>query len=338
MSLSVVLTSFNYGKFLIASIESILAQTMQPDEFIIIDDASTDGSLDSINAVIREHPAIRLVSHPKNQGILYSLNEGLQLARSDYIVYAAADDVVLPSLFEESMHLLTSHPQAGFCSAQAMLIDEQGQLRDQLPSPKIGEQRYYSPAEAHHLMYQYGYWLVGNTAVFQREFLLEAGGFPPALGPLADSFASQVLANRHGFCFIPKPLAAVRILETSYSSSSMRDYQTYMEFIDQADYLRKTVYQKEFSADLSDELANDIRYTFNVTFRRNIHLCQQKKFIAEYFPPDSTRIFRWMRWMISGYPWLPGLKIHAIAVYYFIRYHRWKTCFRRYVYYKPPAG
>lgn len=220
-SLSVLIPNYNHAQFVGQALQSLLEQSFKPSEIIIVDDGSTDNSVDVIEAHAKREPCIRLVRNERNKGVIYNLNRLLEWATSDYVMFVAADDVILPGFFEKTMSLLAKHPQAGLCSTRMWVMREADQERhippDELP---LSGPTFLSPDEVRSLLPSHGNWIHGNTCVYRRAALLEAGGFIAELQSLTDSFAAQVIALRHGACFIPEPLAVWRYSEGSYSATT----------------------------------------------------------------------------------------------------------------------
>lgn len=115
---------YNAAKYLPEAIDSILSQTFQDFEFLIINDGSTDQTEKIINSYTDQR--IRLVSQD-NQGLSVALNKGLNLARGKYIARMDADDISLPERLAKQAAFMDSHPAVGICGTGAMIIDEQGQ-------------------------------------------------------------------------------------------------------------------------------------------------------------------------------------------------------------------
>src|SRR6266446_3649184 len=111
-TLSVVVPNYNHAKYLEVSLSAILRQSLKPLEIIVLDDASTDNSVEVIRRFAAQNPLVRLVQNEKNLTVVPNLNKGVDLARGEYVYIAAADDEVLPGLFEHSMALLGKYPQA----------------------------------------------------------------------------------------------------------------------------------------------------------------------------------------------------------------------------------
>src|SRR5947207_15375140 len=115
--LSVIVPNYNHAKYLPTCLTAILRQSLQPIEIIVLDDASTDNSLEVIRQFAAENPVIRLVQNENNLGVMPSLNKGVELSRGEYVYIPSADDEVVPGVVEKFMRLPVEHPEAGYCCA-----------------------------------------------------------------------------------------------------------------------------------------------------------------------------------------------------------------------------
>ena len=181
--LTTVLVNFNHGRYLPLSLQSIFRQTRPPDELIVIDDASTDDSIEVVARLLPGHSNARLVRNQVNQGTVANMNDGLRLAQGSYIHFAAADDLFYPRLYETAVDLMTANPGAAVFSSRSDVIDENGRSLD-APIPRAGypsrRPTFLTPDDvARHLMREDA-WFMGNAAVFRRECLVAAGGFSNA--------------------------------------------------------------------------------------------------------------------------------------------------------------
>jgi glycosyltransferase involved in cell wall biosynthesis len=107
-AVSVVMPVYNTSKYLHAAIDSILCQTFQDFEFIIIDDASTDNSAEIIKSY--SDSRIILIEKPKNTGYTDSLNMAIKLAKGNYVARMDADDISLKNRFEKQVNYMEEHP------------------------------------------------------------------------------------------------------------------------------------------------------------------------------------------------------------------------------------
>ncbi|MBU1567476.1 MAG: glycosyltransferase [Proteobacteria bacterium] len=109
--ISILMPVYNACQYLSEAIESILNQTYRNFEFIIIDDASKDNSLDILKSY--EDPRIVLVENKMNMGVAWTLNRGVSLARGCYIARMDADDISVPKRLERQIRFMESHPEIG---------------------------------------------------------------------------------------------------------------------------------------------------------------------------------------------------------------------------------
>ena len=122
-SLSVVIANRNDSKYLPRCIRSIVSQDVKPDEFILIDDESTDDSIEVIRREIAGHPFARLEINPKNLGGVQTANLGLRMAKCKFVLFMGANDFILPRHFSRMKAALERYPQAGLWSAMVWLVD-----------------------------------------------------------------------------------------------------------------------------------------------------------------------------------------------------------------------
>jgi glycosyltransferase involved in cell wall biosynthesis len=130
---SVVMSVHNSSTYLAESIESILNQTFQYFEFIIINDGSTDRSNEILEKYKQLDDRIYLY-HQEQQGLPTALNQGIQLAQGKYIARMDADDISLPERFEKQVDFMEAHPEVGVCGTRVKTIGESGGYINAYPS------------------------------------------------------------------------------------------------------------------------------------------------------------------------------------------------------------
>jgi glycosyltransferase involved in cell wall biosynthesis len=224
--LSVVMPNYNHGRYLETALQAILSQSLRPAEVIVVDDGSTDNSRDILEGFARRDPIVRPVFLGQNQGVVAALETGYRQARGQYLFSTSADDCVLPGLFERSMDILVEYPQAALCCSYPVSFQEdaKGRIRwNPNPTYWSGAARFFSPNEFAEVLD--GGYIAGHTTIFRRAALEAAGGFLPQLKWHCDWFAWLVMAFRHGLCYVPEPLAAIRIRRDSYSAAGVRRWE-----------------------------------------------------------------------------------------------------------------
>ncbi len=112
---SVITHFLNSKEFFREALDSVLAQSYQEWEFLLVDDGSTDGCTDIALSYEKEHAGkVRYLHHPgkENRGMSASRNLGVERARGEYIAFLDADDVWLPEKLERQVAILDSWPEA----------------------------------------------------------------------------------------------------------------------------------------------------------------------------------------------------------------------------------
>ena len=123
--ISVLMPVMNEERFLTESIESVLGQSLEDLELIIVDNGSNDGSWDIMSEYRRKDKRIRILRN-KNTGFTASLNLMLDLAKGDYVARLDADDLSCPGRLQKQMELLESHPEAIMTGGRCRVVDEKG--------------------------------------------------------------------------------------------------------------------------------------------------------------------------------------------------------------------
>jgi glycosyltransferase involved in cell wall biosynthesis len=122
---SVVMSVYDGLPYVSTAVESILEQTFEEFEFIIIDDGSTDGSTAVLRRYAAQDDRIRLIVQ-ENRGLTPSLNRGLALAEAPLIARMDADDVCVPERFQKQVDFLEAHPEHVLVGSHVRFIDGAG--------------------------------------------------------------------------------------------------------------------------------------------------------------------------------------------------------------------
>ena len=174
--ISVVFPVYNAERFLRESIESILNQSFDNFELIIINDGSVDSTSEILNSFSDNR--IRLIER-ENRGFAASVNEGVSVSNAKYIARMDADDVSLPDRLRLQYDYMESHPDVGILGGQAWRIDENGRLIGEITKPISTEHisqyiKYVCPVT--HPTYCVRKHVYGTLHGY-REFLAPAGDY-----------------------------------------------------------------------------------------------------------------------------------------------------------------
>lgn len=119
---SIIIPSFNQGKYISETINSVLSQSYKNVEILIIDGGSEDGTLDVLGTFGEK---IFWLSEP-DRGQSHAINKGLALAKGDVITYLNSDDYYLPGTLEKVAAVLTSGTEERWLTGDYLIVDEQG--------------------------------------------------------------------------------------------------------------------------------------------------------------------------------------------------------------------
>ncbi len=112
-TVTVVIPCFEYGCFLEAAVRSCLSQSGVTVDVVIVDDASTDRSGAVARSLAAREPAVRLIEHERNRGPVVTFNDGLELARGEFLVRLDADDLLPPGALARATALARAYPSVG---------------------------------------------------------------------------------------------------------------------------------------------------------------------------------------------------------------------------------
>jgi glycosyltransferase involved in cell wall biosynthesis len=128
---TVLMSVFNGEQYLKDAIDSVLNQTYQDFDLLIMNDGSTDNSL----AIIQSYkdPRIKLITNDQNLGLINSLNKGISLIQSDYIIRMDSDDICLPNRIEVQVNFMDAHPAVGASGSHYFQLKEDKHFEIDLP-------------------------------------------------------------------------------------------------------------------------------------------------------------------------------------------------------------
>lgn len=198
--------------YLADAVNSILAQTFCDFEFLIIDDASTDGTREFLRT--QTDPRIRVIELPENIGLTAALNVGLREARGELIARQDADDISDPRRLELQLDFLSGHPSCAVVGAQARLIDGNGRSLGKKDFPLS----YRGIAFAH----LFDNALAHSAVTFRKAAVAAAGSYDEAWPASQDYELWSRMSERHALANRPERLLTLRVVNTSITQTHKR--------------------------------------------------------------------------------------------------------------------
>jgi glycosyltransferase involved in cell wall biosynthesis len=243
-AVSVLITNYDYGRFLGRAIESALAQSYPPKEVIVSDDGSQDDSCEIVESYILRGEPVKLL-RGRHRGMACSLNAAFQASSSEIVCLLDSDDYFLPGKIEAVVSGFRSEPEAGFAVHRAQMIDEHDRLRGVYPLLGSLPRGDCLQTAVHNAGVLMGLPPASNLSLRQDIAL--------AIFPISEKFSGYAEQVIHriaplvtSICAIDKPLAVWRLHGRKYSDSAciaaerLERELSYMRdlWFEQSNYLR----------------------------------------------------------------------------------------------------
>ena len=210
---TVIIPTYNRREWIGICLDSVKAQTYEHIETLVIDDGSTDGTVESLRSDPR-YAFARLHVQPKNGGASVARNAGIKMANGELIVFIDSDDALLPDHVETAVRVFHDHPNTGLFCCDSTIIDPNGAILfegrtwHQIQN-KLRNQPLQGGFRSLMDVFQFSHIFPGFTlpkAVFEK-----IGDFDQSIFPMDDyDLSLRVAAAGYGVYYCDKPLALRR--------------------------------------------------------------------------------------------------------------------------------
>ena len=210
---SVLMTNYNSERFIEETIKSVLSQSFQDFEFVIVDDCSSDSSYGYLKKI--QDSRLSIYQNKQNLGQTKSLNIGLKLAQGEFVARMDADDLAFPHWLQEQVNFIQKHPACAVVSAQAAVVDAHSRLQ------KI----YYSPQNMNEIIIRSLTESPINHvgSIMRRDTILSVGGYDENYKIAADyDLWGKLIRGGYAMTSNPKILVGVRVHGYSVSQLERR--------------------------------------------------------------------------------------------------------------------
>lgn len=221
-AVSVVIRAFNCDRCIDQALQSLLAQTFQEFEAVVVDDASTDGTGAKLQAYAQKDRRIKVVRNETHQGPVKTINVGLRCARGELIAIQDADDISLPHRLETQIDFLRANPQIALVGGGAYVIDEEGE------ELKVINTGHKEPGEARQHL-QNGYSLIHSSVMFRRACIEAIGLYDEFFESSHDYDMLIRMADAFEIIYYEEPLVKWRWLNSGITGSKKQAQAAYAE-------------------------------------------------------------------------------------------------------------
>ena len=214
MKFSIVTPTFNSADYVKETIQNIQAQTYQDFEHIVVDGASTDGTVE----ILKNYPHLSCISE-KDQGQSDAINKGFRLATGDILAWQNADDLYFPDTFQTVKEFFCEHPNVDVVYGDYQLIDSDGQWLVDV-----------HPIQWSRWLFAHGRFVPLQPTVFWRRRVYEAiGELDESLHYCMDVDFFARASKQFSFARIPAMLGKFRVHLDSKTQNRTNQRQVYLE-------------------------------------------------------------------------------------------------------------
>lgn len=276
MTVSVIIPTYNCASHIRSAVNSVLSQTLQSFEIIIVDDGSTDDTA-SIAKEYREENRIQYI-YQNNQGVSCARNRGIYAASGQYIAFLDADDTIVPEALAVLVQSLEREIHANWCITDYFYVRETGKINVRYPIPN---DPYYGILQGD---------FVARGFFYRTKALIEIGGYDEKLKTREDwDLNIRMLWSGSQFFYVAQPLYNYYFRSNSLMSSRSDEVLN-----DTFRVLRKHHKQLADSGDVAaariyGEQLWDLgrRYLYS---RWNLRMALRCAAESIFYDPDLTRI------------------------------------------------
>lgn len=226
ISVSVLLPAFNAEKYLAEAVDSVLAQTHDNFELLLINDGSTDGTAEMIDAYAARDSRVRAIHHP-NWGMGASLNHAIELAQHDWIARMDADDIMLPNRLDRQAQFIADNPDVDVAATLVEMIDAEGNPRWKTSSELVDRTTFHRHVRENRVLHIY------HPSVLMRKSIVQAvGGYRQQFWSADDMDLWNRIAEGGGLILVqPEHLLQYRIHPDSASIADARDQMAKRDWV-----------------------------------------------------------------------------------------------------------
>ncbi len=282
IAFSILMASYNNGKFIKEAIKSVISQTNPKWELIIVDDCSTDDSVVIIKSFLNEN-RIKLIQHKKNMGYGGSLKTAADNASNKVIGILDSDDKLHETALEIMSESYRKYPECGFIYSTYWICDSQ--LKNCVVNNDIGK---IIPENKVFFRIR-----IGHFKTFRKDIFDKTSGFDPTQKRAVDKDLIFKLEEVTKFKFINIPLYYYRYHESGISQGKNK-FEAYIFY-----YIAKyKAYQRRLNTDLPNLTKKDLLIEYHkITFNKMIEFI---KFFWNFF-----RFSRILEVLLIKIPWIP---------------------------------
>jgi len=237
-SVSIIVCAYNAEQSISETLDSLLAQTVNALEILVVDDASTDGTAEIVRGYQKRDARVRMVTHDQNRGLAHGRRTGVDHATNELLTFIDADDIAMPNMVQRLLETLQSDDQILGVSSYRIYFDDNRNLGVQKVGPTTRDEylKLYNGQKLIFLSY---------PNLVRKSDVLAVGGYRTDVMPNNDGIRyedfcedldlwcrmSDLSIDGRYFITLPEPLSRYRKPAGSMSTKNVRIMQDKMRWI-----------------------------------------------------------------------------------------------------------
>ena len=214
--ISIIIPLYNKAQYIQRTLDSVLSQTTQDFEVIVVGGKSNDGG----EEIVKSYPDSRVkLIQEEGVGVSAARNQGVNVAQSDFIAFLDADDVWLPNFLETILNLRKQHPKAGLYGT-GFYINQKGMLTECVYNPADGEQRIPNYFKAKNSLGDF--LIMTSFMAIPKDVYISLGGFPEDSTQHEDRCLRGKIALDYDVIYSPKLCGKYTYNYDTYGNRALR--------------------------------------------------------------------------------------------------------------------
>ncbi len=299
--ISVVIPLYNKAAEIERTLRSVMGQSVQPREIIVVDDGSTDGSGDIVERMAS--PLLRLVRQP-NAGVSAARNKAISLASGRWVALLDGDDRWSEDYLLTMAQLIERYPDCG-AYGSAFYVDNGGEIVVADTPKSEGVVDFFEESMSRYV-------LIPSAAILRRDLVVELGGFPEGMRMGEDQYLWTKIARVADVAFSPVPKVVYSRAASNRSASIFRPEQTKFSLEDLYDANASAI-SNEYVARvaLGKALVESVRggtesarraldfFSYNTRSRKIARKVRLFNSLPCAIRPIVSAVYNWLAWAIA---------------------------------------
>lgn len=286
---TIVTPSYNQGRFIEQTIESVLSQDYSPVEYLVIDGGSKDGTIE----VLKAHGSRFYWVSEKDTGQSNAINKGWSRARGEILAWLNSDDIYLPGAISKAVAFLQEHPEFGAVYGEGYHIREDGKILERYPTEPFNRLRLVETC-----------YICQPTVFIRKAVLQEIGFLDEGLRYSMDYDLWFRIARRYDFGYLPEYLASTRFYrETKTLGQKVQVHKEILEVVHRHHQSVPASWVYGYGHAFLEKYLDRSKPLENLIFIMGLIVLSLQKFLEYNHRVPRTEFRRWWGWLENHFKW-----------------------------------